>query len=120
MKIIPDPVSFDRDVLVVLQASLKTANINTEIETTPYGKYTEYRMKGWSNGVCLHPIAQSANAIRLIKYYFDSKSQQWPSLKKPRGLQADINQAISTPGIEIPRVQKAIKRITDWVSGPFS
>ena len=54
--LIPDPQSSNSDAMTAIQAALKTIGIEATIENVAVGKYSDYRAKGWKNGLLCQAI----------------------------------------------------------------
>ena len=60
-KITPMAHGTDKYVIVVVQAYLAAVGIEARLENVPMGKYSEYRFKGWNNGLTMQPFGVSIN-----------------------------------------------------------
>ncbi len=106
----------DRDVMVSIQAYLAKVGITVDLDFVDQGKYTDLRRKGWTNGFLCQPFGMYPNYLQTIQMYLETKALDFPSLKKPAGVDEMLYEALSTVDPEIPRVQKLIKLFFDEVT----
>jgi peptide/nickel transport system substrate-binding protein len=114
-RIIPH-FAVDRDVMVSIQSYLGKIGITVDLEFVDQGKFTEYRRKGWKNGLLCQPLGEFPNYLQTIEYYFAPATLEFPSLKKPAGLEKPLNEALQTINPELPRVYKLLKMFNDDVT----
>ena len=74
-------------------------------------RYTQYRYKGWDNGIIFHNFGIFGGATKNLEWYFAGDT--WPSMKFPQGFRDLYNQALSTTDIEPEKVQKVMRLIFD-------
>ena len=111
-RIIPH-FAIDKDIMVIIQGYLAKAGIAAEVEIVDQGKYTDYRRKGWKNGFLCQPFGSYPNYLQSLDLYMSADALDFPSMKKPAGLDALIKEALATTDPEVPRIQKALKAIHD-------
>jgi len=114
-RIIPH-FAVDRDVMVSIQSYLSKVGVTVELEFVDQGKFTEYRRKGWKNGFLCQPLGEFPNYLQTVEYYFAPATLEFPSLKKPAGLEKPLNEALSTINPELPRIHKLLKMFNDDVT----
>ena len=71
-QIIPMPFGIDRDIMVSIQAFLAKVGIQVDLEFVDYGKFSEYREKGWRNALLCQPIGLFPNFNQTLDMYFFS------------------------------------------------
>ncbi|MFC1532439.1 ABC transporter substrate-binding protein [Thermodesulfobacteriota bacterium] len=113
IKIIPDPRSADRDVLVAVQSYLGAIGIKVDLDFVPRSRFTEYRMKGWHDAILQYPIGVGPNPISAFQYLFSAGSTRFPSLKRPDGFFELLNEALTADDFESQKAanQKVITKI---------
>ena len=112
-KIIPMPFGIDRDVMVAVQSYLGEVGIQVDLDFVDYGRYSEYRMKGWKDGLLCQPLGMFPNFNTTLDWYFSEKSPQFPSLKRADGYQAILEASLATIEPVPELMQKAVKKIFD-------
>jgi peptide/nickel transport system substrate-binding protein len=106
----------DRDVLVSIQSYLAKVGITADLDFVDQGKFTDYRRKGWKNGFLAMPFGLFPNYLQSIQTYISTDSLDFPSLKKPAGIDVLLKDALSTLGPEPKRIQKLLKVYFDDVT----
>jgi len=106
LKVIPY-VGLDRDLLVILQNQLAMVKVDVDMELVDFGKFTDQRRKGWTNGFLCMPQAME-NFIWSVNHHYGPISQDFPALKKPQGSLSLLGDSL--PAVT-PQAQK-IERIT--------
>jgi peptide/nickel transport system substrate-binding protein len=114
-RIIPH-FAVDRDIMVSIQGYLAKVGITVDIEYADQGKYTEYRRKGWKNGLLCQPLGEFPNYLQTIEFYFAPATLEFPSLKKPGKLGVPFNEALATTNPELPRIYKLLKMLNDEIT----
>ena len=109
-KIIPH-FAIDRDIMVIIQGYLAKVGITAEVEIVDQGKYNELRRKGWKNGFLCQPFGSYPNYLQSLDLYMSADALDFPSMKKPAGLDVLIKEALATTNPEVSRIQKALKMI---------
>jgi peptide/nickel transport system substrate-binding protein len=112
-KIIPMPFGIDRDIMVSIQAFLAKVGIQVDLDFVDYGKYSEYRRKGWRNAFLCQPIGLFPNYNRVLEWYFGADSLDFPSVKRPDGFQALLNESLGTIDLEKEKVVKVVMKAFD-------
>jgi peptide/nickel transport system substrate-binding protein len=103
--------AIDKDIMVSVQNYLSKVGIIAEIEIVDQGKYSEYRRKGWKNGFLCQPLGSYPNYLQTLDLYMPSDSLEFPSMKRPAGLDTLLKEALATINPEAPRIQKVLKVI---------
>jgi len=112
-KLIPMPFGIDRDIMVAVQSYLGEIGIKVDIDFVDYGRYSEYRMKGWHDALLCQPIGLFPNFNQTLQWYFATDSPQFPSLKRAPGYQDLLVESLSTMDLEKEKVQKVVMKIFD-------
>jgi len=110
-KIMADPRTTTRDLIVAIQSNLNAAGIQTELEFPENAKYTEYRYNGWKNGMLCQLISNFSTYTKWYTFYW--LGNQFQSMKLPEGFSAAVQEAITTEQMEKDKVQKITKMIYD-------
>ena len=110
-KLIPMPMGIDRDIMVAIQSNLGEVGIKVDIDFVDYGRYSEFRMKGWHDALLCQPLGLFANYNQVLEWYFSIKSLQFPSLKRPDGFENLLLESLATTDIEKEKVQKVVMKI---------
>jgi peptide/nickel transport system substrate-binding protein len=97
-KLVPSPFGVDMNIFVAIQAYLGAIGVKAKIEKVPYSKYSDYRFKGWHNGLLAQPFGVEVNIIRSYDNYLSqpAKMMQFPVLERPDGFQELLDEAAST------------------------
>ncbi|MBN1255511.1 MAG: ABC transporter substrate-binding protein [Deltaproteobacteria bacterium] len=112
-KIIPMSFDVDRDVMVALQSYLGEVGIKVDLDFVDYGRYSEYRRKGWHNALLCQPIAVFPNYNQTLDFYFSAKSPDFPSLARPAGFDELIQKSISTVEAKKRNIQNVLEKMFD-------
>ena len=114
-RIIPH-FAVDRDVMVSIQSYLSKVGITVDLEFVDQGKFTDYRRKGWKNGFLCQPLGEFPNYLQTIEFYFAPATLEFPSLKKPDGSGALLDEALATTNPELPKIYKLLKMFNDDIT----
>jgi peptide/nickel transport system substrate-binding protein len=117
-KITPMGNGTDKDVIVAVQAYLSAVGIDARVENVPMSKYSEYRFKGWDNGLMMQPFGVSVNPNQTYDGYFNTsvKLIQFPVMKRPDGFQTLLDKSIITREPQKEMLDKLAQMIYDDVS----
>jgi peptide/nickel transport system substrate-binding protein len=112
-KITPMAHGTDKNVIVAIQAYLAAVGIEARIENVPMSKYSEYRFKGWNNGLMMQPFGVSINPNQTYDGYFNTKVKmlQFPVLKRPDGFQELFDKSLTTKEPQKELVEKLARMI---------
>jgi peptide/nickel transport system substrate-binding protein len=102
-----------REWILAIVNMLEQVGISAEGDFPEAGKYTEYRMKGWKNGLMAHGLYGFDNLNSSFSFYFGGI--QFPSLKKPEGWDATFDAALNSENVEPAKTQALVKLIHDDV-----
>jgi peptide/nickel transport system substrate-binding protein len=109
----PSPVALDKDIDIAVKGYLDAVGIQTTINIVEYNKYMEMK-SGVYEGLMLEPTAAFANYYSSLNMYFHPNSIYFPSLDKPDGLTAIIDQCAKSDKIpDIDLIRQAEKYIYD-------
>lgn len=114
-KIIPH-FAIDRDIMVIIQGYLAKVGITADIEVVDQGKYNELRRKGWKNAFMCQPFGSYPNYGQSLDVYLSPDALDFPSMKKPAGLDTAIKECLATITPEAAKIQKALKIVYDDVT----
>ncbi|MBN1848566.1 MAG: ABC transporter substrate-binding protein [Deltaproteobacteria bacterium] len=114
-KVIPMAFGTDKDVWVAVQAYLGAVGIQVDLENVPYSKYTEYREKGWNNGMLGQPLGIYPNANQTYDFYFSENVRrvQYPVMKRPDGFQDLLEKSTATTEPDPAMMQQLAKMFYD-------
>jgi ABC-type transport system substrate-binding protein len=102
-----------REWVMAIVNMLAQVGIRAEADFPEAGKYTEYRMKGWKNGLMAHGMAGFDNLNMGFSFYFGGI--QFPSNKKPDGWDPVYNAALNSENVDPAKTQALVKLIHDDV-----
>jgi peptide/nickel transport system substrate-binding protein len=114
MTIIPDPQSANADVVTAIQSALSAIGINVAVENVPVSKFTEYRTKGWKNGViCMALGVSTPNFAQGLNGIFSSTL--FPSMKKTPEYVTALNSALlaTDPAKKTSYTEQAVRAVSD-------
>ena len=112
-KIIPMPFGIERDIMVSIQAFLAKVGIQVDLELVNYGKFSEYREKGWQNALLCQPIGLFPNFNQTLDMYFSPAARSFPVLKKTDGFKALLKESLGTTDLEKEKVVKVVMNAFD-------
>jgi len=112
-KLIASPMGLNRDVLIAIQSYLAKVGIQAEIELPEYGKFTEYRTKGWKNALLSEPMVCGVNVASSINSFFGKATNWYYSMKRSDELETLLVQALTTKDPEPEMMKKVVKQIAD-------
>jgi peptide/nickel transport system substrate-binding protein len=108
--------SFAKDPILAMQASLKEAGINVNINTVEFAAWNNFVTKGWDNGlIWVTQGATDTNYGAYLDRYFSSTATRYPVLNKPAALTDLITKVAATPdyATEKSLAQQAVKILVD-------
>ena len=114
-KLIYGTMWVDRDEVVMIQNFLKQVGIEVDLELATPGQSVEYRRKGWNGLYCAAVVYFPIHPIQGIEAYIGPRTMEFPSLKRPKDMQAVFDDALSTREFEPRRGQQIVKLIFDDV-----
>jgi peptide/nickel transport system substrate-binding protein len=108
--------AIDRDIMVSIQNYLGKVGISVEIEVVDQGKYTDYRRKGYKNGFLCQPFGMYPNFLQTLSLYLEADALDFPTTKKPDGVDSSLKDALATVNPEFTRIEKVLKLVNDDIT----
>ncbi len=95
------PSAINRDCALAIQANLAAVGIQATLEFPDIGKYTDYRMKGWS-GFILDSWVSFPSFAKSLEWYLGGS--RYPVTKMPDGFRDQYNQILAAPAVDNAKV----------------
>jgi peptide/nickel transport system substrate-binding protein len=102
-----------RDYINAVANMLQQVGIKVNVGFPEAGKYSEYRFKGWKNGMLGHALAPIPSINRAFNMYFGGI--QFPSLQKPARWEEVFNAAMDSLEIDYNKTRDLIQLVHDDV-----
>ena len=102
-----------RDYISAIANMLGQVGIKVTMEFPEAGRYSEYRFKGWQNGMLGHGLAAFPNKNTSLSIYFGGI--QFPSVQKPEHWEEVYNAAMDSAEYDSDKTKALIQLIHDDV-----
>lgn len=116
IKLMVMPALVDRDSMVAVQRFLSEVGIKAELEFPDGGKYTEYRWKGWQNGLLAQAVRILATTNITYNFYWHTVTGHLPSLKRPDGFVKKIDESLKTLSPDKSRMEELTRMMIEDIT----
>ena len=104
-----------RDALLAIQSYLRTVGINTNLNVVDRGRFSEYDLKGWHNGLVYIAWGHAPNYVHTMERFLGPTGPRGKSLLRPEGWKEVLGEALTAKDFQVHKklTQKAVKFIYD-------
>jgi ABC-type transport system substrate-binding protein len=110
-KIVCDPRTTTRDVMVAIQSYLNAAGIQTDLDFPDNAKYTDMRYATWKNAMMCQLFSNFATYQNYFSFYWPGN--QFKSTAYPAGFREAWTDMLTTSVVQKEKVQKLNKMMYD-------
>jgi peptide/nickel transport system substrate-binding protein len=110
-RLIGDPRTTTKDLMVAIQSNLTAAGIQADVEFPQVAQFTDYRYNGWKNGFLCQLMSNFATYTAYYSFYWGGN--QWTSTKLPEGFADQVKDVLSTETMDKAKIQKLNRLIYD-------
>ena len=103
----------DKNILVAMQSSMKTAGIDVSLEICDKNKYMTYSTKGWNNGLLFSTYSLYANGSKNMRLITASAATGACKIYRPSNWEDLYNGSVTDNKKHLEYVQKAYRAIYD-------
>ena len=98
--------SYNQDQIVAIQTFLKEVGIDATLDITDAARWTDYRLKGWVNGLAISRTGTDPNMNQQMVRDLATNTQWLPCLARPAAWQSTLDESVAARDIATRKVKQ--------------